>query len=457
MSSALNISKSISSDVPEKIPEDILVSMMELPFFDWYKKETRTLTLEWATRFPEEYIEYAPYIEWLEMPNYREAMLPWYFTELTSLKRLFFFNHNFTTLPRLLWDMSLELLYVRKWPLRQILEWWLSLSLKWLQLSENPHLKKLPYSTKRLEQLQKWAFVATWIEQYEDYFLGFEKLDLFRTAGSETIVTPSWVWEHWNIAFFWDQKDNYSQRTQNILEKSTSPEYKWEDLYLTWKKLWESPSSDVFLAIVKATQQKVAVKIFKTGLSSDGYPEADKNAAMVVWLHDNIVPILWELQGHSEGKSGIVLWVIPEEYKDLWNPPDFQTISRDTFSDKQIEKFSSSFMLQAAIDISAALAHMHSRGVAHGDMYAHNIRINNQWKAYLLDFWAASVYDKEAEPWREKQDVRAFGYLLDDMLTQSFDTSWPVWKLWELRQLCLWQHVMRRPSFEEIWDFLNNI
>mmetsp|Transcript_2838 Transcript_2838/g.4345 ORF Transcript_2838/g.4345 Transcript_2838/m.4345 type:complete len:185 (+) Transcript_2838:811-1365(+) len=75
-----------------------------------------------------------------------------------------------------------------------------------------------------------------------------------------------------------------------------------------------------------------------------------------------------------------------------------------------------------------ALRYVHSKGIAHGDIYLHNTieadahRRQNQQnlerverKVYLSDFGAAFSYDTRAHPWIEHVEVVAFGYLLLDL------------------------------------------
>ena len=64
-------------------------------------------------------------------------------------------------------------------------------------------------------------------------------------------------------------------------------------------------------------------------------------------------------------------------------------------------------------------AHLHARGVSHGDLYAHNTRVDAQGHALVGDFGAASVLaglDDEVRAGVERMEVRALGALVDDLL-----------------------------------------
>lgn len=70
----------------------------------------------------------------------------------------------------------------------------------------------------------------------------------------------------------------------------------------------------------------------------------------------------WRLGGVLEFAPG---------YRALGGPPSLDTITRDVYPDSA--RFGGEAIREIAISISSALAHAHSRGIAHGDLYAHNI------------------------------------------------------------------------------------
>ena len=73
-------------------------------------------------------------------------------------------------------------------------------------------------------------------------------------------------------------------------------------------------------------------------------------------------------------------------YRSLGGPPNFTTITRDTYPLE--ERFSASFIVNAARGIAAAGQYIHSKQVMHGDMYAHNILVDAKGHAKLGDFGA---------------------------------------------------------------------
>jgi serine/threonine protein kinase len=69
--------------------------------------------------------------------------------------------------------------------------------------------------------------------------------------------------------------------------------------------------------------------------------------------------------------------------------------------------------------VADARAHLHAKGVSHGDVYAHNILMDGDDKLIFGDFGAAtdllnlSLAEQVA---MERIEVRAFGCLLEDLL-----------------------------------------
>ncbi|OHD84043.1 MAG: hypothetical protein A3D90_03760 [Sulfuricurvum sp. RIFCSPHIGHO2_02_FULL_43_9] len=102
---------------------------------------------------------------------------------------------------------------------------------------------------------------------------------------------------------------------------------------------------------------------------------------------------------------------------------------------------------------------MHERGLAHGDIYAHNILTNDVGHSLLGDFGAASFYDRTKDKTRERLDIRAFGYLIEDLLkhAEQGSDSAVIAKLQNLQRLCLNENITERPVFAEVCDIMRVI
>lgn len=87
-------------------------------------------------------------------------------------------------------------------------------------------------------------------------------------------------------------------------------------------------------------------------------------------------------------------------------------------------RYSSSQVLHICSGLASALSYLHSKGVCHGDVYAHNIMLEGEAHAVLCDFGAAFCYDHTAAGgfW-EAMEVRAFGLFMEGLLQHTDDAS----------------------------------
>jgi serine/threonine protein kinase len=173
--------------------------------------------------------------------------------------------------------------------------------------------------------------------------------------------------------------------------------------------------------------------------------------------------VLGKLSNEPQEKLGLVFSFIPPHYKNLGQPPDFDTCTRDTYSAST--SFSLPVILRITKGIASAAAHLHALGIMHGDLYAHNILVDETGHCLLGDFGAASKYDKSdvvIGQSLERLEVRAFGCLLEDMLDRcTLQESSLHYKAVEslrcLQQECLNPVLSQRPQFTEIGERLTSV
>ena len=105
-------------------------------------------------------------------------------------------------------------------------------------------------------------------------------------------------------------------------------------------------------------------------------------------------------------------------------------------------------MLRLAADIGSAAAHLHGRGLLHGDLYAHNIlRDGVTGAAVLSDFGAASFLPRGAAAALTRLDVRAWGLLLGELIERC--TMPAPCALGRLRDACVQPDAAARPTMVE--------
>jgi serine/threonine protein kinase len=119
--------------------------------------------------------------------------------------------------------------------------------------------------------------------------------------------------------------------------------------------------------------------------------------------------------------------------------------------------------MRMARGLADAVAHLHQRGVLHGDVYAHNILWNpDTGDALLSDFGAATVLPLDQPAVRhalQALEVRAFGCLLEELLTHAEPVAGQAAVLDEMVALasaCLHATPAARPTMAEVALSINS-
>ena len=440
---------------------------------------TKKLTLSCGlTQFPAEIFALAETLEVLELSNNYFKALPDEFGHLKKLKIVFFNNNEFEEIPEVLSQCpALSMIGFKSNKITRCGANVLPLSVRWLILTAN-RLEELPTSIGQLSQLQKLMLAGNQLRSLPDEMAACQNLELIRLSANRLTALPDWLFTLPRLSWL-AVAGNPCCPVARSAERSL-PEISWHDLTLgdilgqgasgvISKGLWhaKSPQSASQSASQPEPQRTepqrtdVAVKIFKGEITSDGLPMDEMVACMAAGAHDHLVSVLGKLVHNPDEKSGLVLSFIPPHYKNLGQPPDLDTCTRDTYPSDTA--FSLAVVLRIAQGMAAVAAHLHDRGIIHGDLYAHNILVDATGASLLGDFGAASFYDA-TEPAiaqaMEALEVRAFGCLLEDLLDRCAlgDTvarKETVDRLRVLQQDCMHPIPSKRPLFNTICDRLN--
>jgi hypothetical protein len=405
------------------------------------------------TAFPLEILDLADTLEILDLSNNQLESLPNDFGKLHQLKIAFFSDNNFTELPSVLGQCkNLEMVGFKSNKITKINQDTFPEKLRWLILTNN-FIEEIPASFGKCYRMQKLALAGNQIKQLPAEMANLKNLELIRISDNLLTEIPSWIFElpklSW-IAFAGNPVSEMEQITHSLSGID------WNHLDIQ-NVLGQGASGIISKAILK--DEEVAVKIFKGDVTSDGSPLNEKNATMAAGVHPNLVQVLGKIINHPDDKKGLVLGLIPPSFKNLGNPPNYETCSRDTFNENTV--FTSQEILKIAKGISSVAKHLHALGINHGDLYAHNIMYDETANNLLGDFGAATFYNpksNEAEA-IEKIEVRAFGCLLDDMLmhTNEIENNSVIQLLAELRNDCMQESILSRPNFESICEQLDII
>ena len=438
--------------------EEAATAAEAITFLDSYDLATGKLTLRSATHFPMEIFDFARQfpVEIFNASGSKLSVLPQEFGQLDKLRIAFFSDNEFEEVPEVLSRCSeLSIVAFKSNRISVWSENALPPSIRWLMLTDNL-ISKIPASIGKLTNLQKLALTGNRIESLPKEMASCLELELLRvSANNFKSAPPAWLWNHPRLSWYADSGNPFCM-------SDSPPEIELLDIALndaTFSEnnlIGESPSSRVYAGTLRVTGEAVAIKIFKRGLTSDGFPKNDMRASIAAGTHRGLIKIIGKLSDHPQNSEGIVMTLVPSDYKKLGHPPDFKTCTRDTFPADTL--FETNCTLNVLKDISSACEHLHLRGISHGDIYAHNILSNAEGRSFLGDFGAATFYDKK-DGNRESLDVRAFGCLMEDLLDRSGATAdrGVLAKLRELQRACKNPTPTNRPSFREIQELLSKM
>jgi tRNA A-37 threonylcarbamoyl transferase component Bud32 len=396
--------------------------------------------------FPKELFELKDTLEILDLSGNNLSELPENFYDFSKLRIVFFANNKFKVFPKVLAKCpSLTMIGFKSNRINFIPENSFPKKLQWLILTDN-EIENLPDSIGECIYLQKAAFAGNRIKLLPDSMHNCKNLELLRISANSLIEYPKWLFEMPRLSWL-AIAGNPCAPILNKPEINRIPSDNIDFEHV----LGEGASGVISKARMNG-ELDVAVKVFKGDVTSDGYPQDEMNTCIKAGNHSNLVPLIGELVDPT--KLGLVMGLIPDNFKVLGKPPSFETCTRDVLD--STNPFDIEIGLKILICIASALEHLHQNGIMHGDLYTHNILFDLDGNAYLGDFGAATYYDKTNFQLCEKIDIRAFGCLIEDVLELSkINIENSVYqKLNEFKEQCFYSRVKDRPTFNSIKNYL---
>ncbi len=411
------------------------------------------------TEFPMEILTLADSLERLVLSNNNLSRLPEEFSQLKKLKVVFFNNNAFETFPTVLAKCpNLSMVSFKSNKIRTLKEGVLSPVIRWLILTDN-RLESLPADIGKLNKLQKLMLAGNQLQSLPAEMKDCQSLELIRLSANQLKDMPSWLFLLPRLSWL-AYAGNPFCHTQSLIEERATLEStlrRVSEKALQIGEVLGQGASGIICKAVWTPQgeepRAIAIKLFKGEITSDGLPADEMFACMVAGDHPNLVSVLGLL--YQSEKTGLAFSFIPDSYRNLGNPPDLDTCTRDTYGADV--SFTLSVVLKIARGIASAVKHLHSQGIIHGDLYAHNILINEAGNSILGDFGAASFYDKADVALGKSLaqiESRAFGCLLEDLLNRCPDaetkSDLSKAELTQLQQKCMRNSPAERPTFFEI-------
>ena len=326
-------------------------------------------------------------------------------------------------------------------------------SLEQLYLTDNA-IVALPSGISNCRKLRKLQLSHNRLASVPAALAELPYLELLRLAVNELQDLPDRLLRSPALAWI-SMQGNPMTDSRLKLVKTTTRTIDERDIEVG-RVLGSGASGDVYDA--KYRGKRVAYKVFVDQKSPDGdWKDEMKLACM--FNHDGLARVVALVQSGDKICRGFVM-----EYRDgapLANRPNQTEVLRCAW--EQGRTFSTGFVVNCLESVCSALEHLHSRCVAHGDVYAHNVLVQDDGMGILCDYGAAFVY-KKGEVLFEKHEVRAFGLLVRGLIERvdiSFDdmtASLSCQKqLLAVAQRCLSNDVEGRPRFKELKIMLGKI
>ncbi|MGW8393642.1 leucine-rich repeat-containing protein kinase family protein [Pseudoduganella sp. HUAS MS19] len=390
------------------------------------------------TEFPREIFQLADTLEILDLTGNALCSLPEDLPRLHRLRIIFCSENRFAELPAILGQCpSLTMIGFKANRIATVPASALPPRLRWLILTDNC-IEHLPAEIGNCSSMQKLMLSGNRLNALPPQLANCSNLELLRISANELPGLPDWLTAMPRLAWLAFAGNPFSAAAIPPVASIS-----WNELEIQ-HKLGEGASGVIYQATHNG--QTVAVKIYKGAMTSDGLPAQEMAACIGAGTHPNLIPVLGTIPDHPARLPALVMPLVDPGLRNLAGPPSFASCTRDIYEDGQ--QFSGEAVLGIARGIASAAAHLHARGIMHGDLYAHNILNCGKGKAVLGDFGGAVCFEPGTETASalERLEVRAFGYLLEELLERC-DEELP-----EVRALandCLHPAPKTRPAFAE--------
>ena len=382
-------------------------------------REVRLTQLGLST-FPRQLFDLADTLELLDLSGNQLTELPEDLARFTRLRILFASNNPFRALPRVLGQCpQLEMVGFKACQIAEVPADSLPQRLRWLILTDN-RVTTLPESLGQCPRLQKLMLSCNQLSALPD-LRACSQLELLRIASNRFEALPRVLGQLPALAWPAVAGNPITQKSELsalAAPAQTAISYQSLDVH---QLLGEGASGHIYRATHRATGEAIALKVFKAAFTSDGTPQSELAAGLVAGQHAHLLTPLAQVEGLPGGQMAMALPLLPEGYVNLADPPSLASCTRDVYAPETRFPPTSAQRLLACI--RSAVAHLHARGVLHGDLYAHNILWHPATGDAILSDLGAAVLtcDLPADDVAQLQAVewRAFAHLEAEVLARN--------------------------------------
>ncbi len=400
---------------------------------------------------PPEVFDLADTLEVLNVSGNRLDGLPPDLPRLHRLKVIFGSDNAFTELPAVLGDCPLlQVVGFKANRIAHVPAAALPPALRWLILTDNA-IDTLPPELGQRPALQKLMLAGNQLCSLPPSLAGAQRLELIRLAANQLPELPGWLTELPRLSWL-----ALAGNPLGWHRPAPAPidSVAWHQLQQC-ELLGEGASGHIYRVQPQAGGASQALKLFKGAVTSDGLPEHELAACLAAGQHPALCTPQAELADHPQGQRGLLLPLIPVSHVNLASPPSLDSCTRDIYAAGL--SIPVPRLLRLAQDVAGAVAHLHQRGVMHGDLYAHNILWDPaSGQAVLSDFGAATLLplnQPQLSLALQALEVRAFGCLLEELGSRAVFADEHTRVLTEvaaMAQACLHPQPLARPRMVEL-------
>ena len=326
------------------------------------------------TQFPQEIFNLADSLEILDLTGNALSALPNDLTRLKKLRIIFCSSNQFTHLPEVLGECkNLSMIGFKANQIKHIPESAIpTATLRWFIVTDNA-LRTVPNALGECRQLQKLMLAGNQLTTLPTSMANCHALELLRISANQFQALPDLLFDLPNLTWLAYAGNPFcNELEQNLMRQHQVNHIDWQTLTLqnvlgqgasgiTYQALWQN----------NGLQEPVAVKLFKSDLTSDGLPRCEMHANILAGEHPNLVGVKGVIHNHPQGTLGLVMPLLDADLKVLADPPSFESCSRDVYAkDLKLTPKQAQHILNS---VRQAAEHLHKQGLMHGDLYAHNI------------------------------------------------------------------------------------
>ena len=375
------------------------------------------------TKFPPDILDLADSLEILDLTGNALSTLPNDLNRLKKLRILFCSSNQFKYLPEVLGECkNLSMIGFKANQIRHIPENAIpTATLRWFIVTDNA-LKAVPNALGDCANLQKLMLAGNQLTTLPESMANCHALELLRISANQFNAIPDFLFDLPKLTWLAYAGNPFcNEIEQHLVDQHLVNTIDWKTLTLQ-NILGQGASGVTYQAMWHPKNQAaeaVAVKLFKSGLTSDGLPRCEMHANILAGEHPNLVGVKGVIHNHPQGTLGLVMPLLDADLKILAAPPSFESCSRDVYKDDLTLTFAETQHIM--FNITNAAKHLHARGLMHGDLYAHNILWNAQ-KAVLSDLGGASFLSLDNQALTQKLlklEARALEVLSQELFSRS--------------------------------------